>query len=135
MVEVLLDSSKSYSHNGKAFVPFWWLYATLFTWELGHHIMPLLRILIFDLFQFIFVMMFVNYNPARYGKDYYYPVWADALGWLIVASGLCWIPIVAVYKVHKEQKGKPLLQVIYHYYSMKDVRYFAGHVSWTQDII
>jgi hypothetical protein len=38
------------------------------------------------------------YKPAKYG-DYYYPIWADALGWGMALLSILPIPIVAAYKL------------------------------------
>ncbi len=54
--------------------------------------------------------MFVNYSPARYGKDYYYPMWADIIGWMILLSSFIWIPIMAIWMVFTHGKGS-LIQV------------------------
>jgi len=46
----------------------------------------------------ILVFSFVKYQPAKYG-DYVYPVWADALGWMLVFAAAGPIFIVAIYKL------------------------------------
>ncbi len=48
--------------------------------------------------QAILVFSFVMYKPAKYG-DYYYPLWADALGWGLALISILPIPIVAAYKL------------------------------------
>jgi hypothetical protein len=52
-------------------------------------------------FQGILLFSWVDYSPARYG-DVYFPAWADALGWLMSLCSIIWIPIMAVYKVYKD---------------------------------
>ena len=62
------------------------------------------------LFQFIFIFMFVDYRPSTYG-DYEYPGWADAMGWLMAAFSLIFIPIGMIYKINRERDGANLLEV------------------------
>ena len=59
--------------------------------------------------QFVLIFAWVDYSPARYG-NYVYPLWADALGWLMSFSVVIWIPVYAVFAVWKEYDGN-LLQV------------------------
>ncbi|CAK8682669.1 unnamed protein product [Clavelina lepadiformis] len=44
----------------------------------------------------ILIFSIVRYEPAHYGK-YNYPVWADAVGWLIALCSMVCIPATAVY--------------------------------------
>lgn len=46
---------------------------------------------------FIFVFYFVKYTPIKYGNDYEYPAWGEALGFLISLSSMIWVPGYAVY--------------------------------------
>jgi len=46
---------------------------------------------------FIFVFYFVRYSPIMYGKDYHYPGWGEAMGFLISLSSMIWVPGYAVY--------------------------------------
>ena len=48
------------------------------------------------LLQGIFTFSMVKYQPARYGTEYTYPPWADAVGWLLVAMSVLMIPAFAV---------------------------------------
>ena len=61
-------------------------------------------------FQFILLMTFITYKPARYGSDYYFPAWADGLGWLMAAVFFVWIPATALYHIYKAP-GKTIIQV------------------------
>jgi len=63
----------------------------------------------------------VDYSPARYGA-YVYPVWADAVGWLMSLSVVVWIPVYAVVAVRK-QHDPALLQVS----RVCSYRPFRGH--------
>ena len=54
--------------------------------------------------------MFVDYRPSTYG-DYEYPGWADAMGWLMAAFSLIFIPIGMIYKINRERDGADLLAV------------------------
>ena len=40
----------------------------------------------------MFGFYFIKYNPIRYGKDYEYPAWGEALGFLISLSSMLWVP-------------------------------------------
>ncbi len=55
------------------------------------------------LFQFIIIFSWADYHPARYGDDYKYPMWADIIGWLMSVFTIMWIPIVAIYKLCREE--------------------------------
>ena len=44
----------------------------------------------------------IDYSPARYG-DYYFPAWADAIGWLMTFASVTWIPVMAVYLLCREE--------------------------------
>ena len=55
-------------------------------------------------------MMLVNHTPVRYGLHYYYPLWADVIGWVMVMATLLIIPLYAAYKVYK-QPGGSVIQV------------------------
>ena len=44
----------------------------------------------------------VTFKSPTYGS-YAYPVWANVIGWLIIASGLVGIPVLAVLAVVKNK--------------------------------
>ncbi|XP_076753819.1 sodium- and chloride-dependent GABA transporter 1 [Xylocopa sonorina] len=48
---------------------------------------------------FIFVFQCVQYKPLKYGSDYEYPTWAEAVGVCLSLSSMIWIPGYAVYYV------------------------------------
>jgi len=43
------------------------------------------------------VFYFVKYSPIKYGKDYSYPGWGEAMGFGISLSSMIWVPGYAVY--------------------------------------
>ncbi|XP_072181873.1 sodium- and chloride-dependent GABA transporter 2-like [Diadema setosum] len=45
----------------------------------------------------IFLFSLIDYQPARYGEDYYYPIWGEILGWLMAICSMQWVPVYAVY--------------------------------------
>lgn len=49
--------------------------------------------------QSIITASMVSFKPVTYDKSYVYPRWANAVGWLIVASSALLIPAYAVYRV------------------------------------
>ncbi|CAH1784499.1 unnamed protein product, partial [Owenia fusiformis] len=55
-------------------------------------------------FLIIFILLFtwIDYSPARFG-DYSFPEWADGLGWCMSFTSVIFIPIMAVYKLSKEE--------------------------------
>uniref|UniRef100_A0AAY4CJC5 Transporter n=2 Tax=Denticeps clupeoides TaxID=299321 RepID=A0AAY4CJC5_9TELE len=57
----------------------------------------------------ILISSIFQYTPARYGKTYTYPVWAEVLGWFISLVSIVWIPIGAFHELYKH-KGS-LVQV------------------------
>ncbi|XP_035386025.1 sodium- and chloride-dependent GABA transporter 1 isoform X2 [Electrophorus electricus] len=56
----------------------------------------------------ILISSIVQYTPARYGKSYTYPQWAEVLGWFLSLISIVWIPLGAAHEIWKN-KG-PLLQ-------------------------
>lgn len=60
--------------------------------------------------QFIFVFTFVDYERSTYG-DYVFPVWADALGWILACLVIVPIVITALYRLYKEDDPIPALEV------------------------
>ncbi|XP_077097457.1 sodium- and chloride-dependent GABA transporter ine isoform X1 [Siphateles boraxobius] len=52
--------------------------------------MLVLGILISSIFQ---------YTPARYGKSYTYPLWAEVVGWFISLASIIWIPLGALHEL------------------------------------
>ncbi|KAK2163610.1 hypothetical protein LSH36_76g00075 [Paralvinella palmiformis] len=65
------------------------------------------------LIVFILLFTWIDYTPARYGDDYKFPPWADAIGWMMTISSVIWIPIVAGYKIWKEGDGSFIERVRY----------------------
>ena len=45
----------------------------------------------------MFCFYFIKYEPIRYGNDYEYPQWGEALGFLISLSSMIWVPGYAIY--------------------------------------
>lgn len=41
---------------------------------------------------FVFMFYFIKYTPITYGKDYNYPKWGEALGFMISMSSMLWVP-------------------------------------------
>ena len=50
----------------------------------------------------------IQYKPLTYETTYVYPVWADACGWLIVASIILCVPVFAI-KRCMNSNGTPLM--------------------------
>ncbi|KAK2155964.1 hypothetical protein LSH36_225g01061 [Paralvinella palmiformis] len=48
--------------------------------------------------MFIMFFTWIDYTPSKYA-DYHYPVWADAMGWLISMASVTAIPTVMIYKL------------------------------------
>uniref|UniRef100_H2ZX72 Transporter n=2 Tax=Latimeria chalumnae TaxID=7897 RepID=H2ZX72_LATCH len=48
----------------------------------------------------ILVSSIIQYTPARYGKLYTYPPWAEVLGWFISLCSIIWIPIGAIHTLY-----------------------------------
>ncbi|XP_067862103.1 sodium- and chloride-dependent GABA transporter ine-like [Heptranchias perlo] len=48
----------------------------------------------------ILVSSIIRYTPARYGKTYTYPPWAEGLGWIISFCSIIWIPLGAVHTLY-----------------------------------
>jgi len=46
---------------------------------------------------FLFAFYFVKYTPISYGSDYEYPLWGEALGFMISLSSVLWVPGYALY--------------------------------------
>ncbi|KAI0242924.1 hypothetical protein LSAT2_010552 [Lamellibrachia satsuma] len=59
----------------------------------------------------ILISQFVAFETLTYG-DYMYPLWADVLGWVVVALEFALIPGVAFYKVYSAKDDLPLLERI-----------------------
>ncbi|XP_070992609.1 sodium- and chloride-dependent GABA transporter ine-like [Oncorhynchus clarkii lewisi] len=47
----------------------------------------------------ILISSIVQYTPARYGKSYTYPVWAEVVGWGISLVSIVWIPLGALHEI------------------------------------
>ncbi|XP_078083446.1 sodium- and chloride-dependent GABA transporter 1 isoform X2 [Mustelus asterias] len=48
----------------------------------------------------ILVSSIIRYTPARYGKTYTYPAWAEGLGWIISLCSIIWIPLGAAHTLY-----------------------------------
>ena len=55
--------------------------------------------------QFIIIFSWADYSGATYGTEYVFPPWANALGWLMALCSVIWIPVVALYKICREDEG------------------------------
>ena len=55
----------------------------------------------------------IDYHPAHYG-DYYFPAWADGLGWLMSLCSVIFIPILAIYQLCKEDGSFMEVGTIYY---------------------
>eukprot|EP00794_Sanderia_malayensis_P019884 gene19884-21825_t len=53
----------------------------------------------------IFIFSLVQYKPLTYEKTYVYPVWADALGWLMVFGIILCAPVVAAKRLYNANGG------------------------------
>ncbi|KAM6965248.1 sodium- and chloride-dependent GABA transporter ine [Aplochiton taeniatus] len=47
----------------------------------------------------ILISSIVQYKPARYGKSYTYPAWAEVVGWGISLVSIIWIPLGAIQEI------------------------------------
>ncbi|XP_042579592.1 sodium- and chloride-dependent GABA transporter ine isoform X1 [Cyprinus carpio] len=47
----------------------------------------------------ILISSIVQYTPARYGKSYTYPLWAEVVGWFISLVSIIWIPLGALHEL------------------------------------
>uniref|UniRef100_A0A8C1GMU6 Si:ch211-225b11.1 n=1 Tax=Cyprinus carpio TaxID=7962 RepID=A0A8C1GMU6_CYPCA len=47
----------------------------------------------------ILISSIVQYTPARYGKFYTYPLWAEVVGWFISLVSIIWIPLGALHEL------------------------------------
>ena len=60
-----------------------------------------------NLFQAILLFILFDYQPTQI-DDYVFPTWADTLGWVILASCIICVPIMAIWQVFcvmvKEEK-------------------------------
>uniref|UniRef100_A0A4W3JGP9 Transporter n=1 Tax=Callorhinchus milii TaxID=7868 RepID=A0A4W3JGP9_CALMI len=48
----------------------------------------------------ILVSSIIQYTPAKYGKTYVYPPWAEVLGWCVSLCSIIWIPLGAVHTLY-----------------------------------
>ncbi|KAL4636122.1 sodium- and chloride-dependent GABA transporter 1-like [Arapaima gigas] len=55
----------------------------------------------------ILISSIIQYTPARYGKMYIYPAWAEVVGWFISLLSIVWIPLGAIHEL-STSKGKLL---------------------------
>ncbi|CAB1319859.1 unnamed protein product [Coregonus sp. 'balchen'] len=58
----------------------------------------------------ILISSIVQYTPARYGKSYTYPVWAEVVGWGISLVSIVWIPLGALQEICRN-KGSLLQRI------------------------
>ena len=52
----------------------------------------------------------MEWSGIKFGKDYKYPAWAEAVGWLLAFSSMICIPIgiaIAAYKANKTISYSP----------------------------
>jgi len=45
----------------------------------------------------VFIFYIFSYEPVRYGEDYAYPKWAEAMGVCMSLASMVWVPAYAVY--------------------------------------
>uniref|UniRef100_A0A6Q2X553 Transporter n=1 Tax=Esox lucius TaxID=8010 RepID=A0A6Q2X553_ESOLU len=74
----------------------------------------------------ILISCIVQYTPARYGKSYTYPVWAEVVGWGISLVSIVWIPLGALHEICRN-KGS-LLQVSLHSLNQTQVTDTYTHI-------
>ncbi|XP_043924353.1 sodium- and chloride-dependent GABA transporter ine-like [Protopterus annectens] len=48
----------------------------------------------------ILVSSIIQYTPARYGKFYTYPPWAESMGWFVSLCSIIWIPLGAIHTLY-----------------------------------
>lgn len=65
------------------------------------------------LLQFILFFNWVEYKPASYGK-YVYPIWADAVGWVVGLLPIFVIILTAMQQIVKAPKELTLKEVVIH---------------------
>uniref|UniRef100_A0A8B9H0K4 Transporter n=1 Tax=Astyanax mexicanus TaxID=7994 RepID=A0A8B9H0K4_ASTMX len=53
--------------------------------------------------QGILISSIIQYTPARYGKSYTYPLWAEVLGWFISLISIIWIPLGAAHELFRNK--------------------------------
>uniref|UniRef100_A0AAR2JD67 Transporter n=1 Tax=Pygocentrus nattereri TaxID=42514 RepID=A0AAR2JD67_PYGNA len=51
----------------------------------------------------ILISSIIQYTPARYGKSYTYPLWAEVLGWFISLVSIIWIPLGAAHEIWRNK--------------------------------
>ena len=56
------------------------------------------------------IFTWIDFKPSFYGT-YHYPMWADALGWMMVMTSVLAIPVVACVKICQAEKEATLWQV------------------------
>ena len=49
----------------------------------------------------ILIWSLIDIKPSQYG-NHIFPPWAQAIGWLLLFSGLIFILIIAIYKINSE---------------------------------
>ena len=60
--------------------------------------------------QFILIFSWADYTSVTYGS-YVYPDWVDAIGWILALSSVVWIPVIAIYKLYKEDDDDTIIGV------------------------
>jgi hypothetical protein len=58
----------------------------------------------------------IDYTPSKYA-DYHYPMWADAMGWLISFSSVMAIPGIMIYKICTVDHPGSFIEVLYMYFT------------------
>ncbi|XP_036383442.1 sodium- and chloride-dependent GABA transporter ine [Megalops cyprinoides] len=51
----------------------------------------------------ILISSIAQYTPARYGKMYTYPLWAEVVGWFISLVSIVWIPLGALHELYRRK--------------------------------
>lgn len=49
------------------------------------------------------IFAIVKSKPLTYNRDYLYPDWAQAAGWLLALSSMIAVPAYAVFSISKEE--------------------------------